>query len=55
MGVAKINFRLIFTVAALAIVLLAAVCVIGVGYLVAKSHAIGRYAPVGDPVNFKQK
>ncbi|MGD0464376.1 MAG: hypothetical protein ABSB74_17980 [Tepidisphaeraceae bacterium] len=51
----KLNFRLLFTMAAIGIVLLAAVCAIGIGYLVATSHAIGNFAPIGDPTNFKHK
>ena len=53
--VAKLNLRMIFTVAAIGIVLLMALCAIGIGYEMAASHAIGRYAPVGDPTNFKHK
>lgn len=52
---AKYNLRFIFTVVALGIVLLVALCAIGIGYEIAASHAIGRYAPVGDPTNFKHK
>jgi len=54
-AVVKLNFRLLFTMAAIGIVLLAAVCAIGIGYLVATSHAIGNFAPIGDPTNFKHK
>jgi hypothetical protein len=54
-AVAKVNFRLIFTVAAIGIVLLVALCAVGIGYMVAASHAIGHFAPIGDPTNFKHK
>lgn len=52
---ARPNFRLIMTVAALGIVLLLAVSVIGLGYLEAASHSIGKFAPIGDPTNIKHK
>jgi hypothetical protein len=55
MGVAKYNLRFIFTLVALGLVLLVAGFSIWVGYEVAASHAIGRYAPVGNPTNFKHK
>lgn len=49
------NFRLIFTVAALSIVILMAVLVIGIGYEAAASHAIGHFAPIGQGTNGKQR
>jgi hypothetical protein len=52
---ARPNFRMIFTIAVIVSVLLFAVTVIGLGYLEATAHAIGKYAPVGDPVNGKHK
>jgi hypothetical protein len=54
-AVAKYNLRFIFTVTVLAIALLASACAIGIAYEMAASHAIGRYAPIGDPTNFKHK
>jgi hypothetical protein len=53
--VAKLNLRLIFTVATIGIVVLVALCAIGIAYEMAASHAIGRYAPIGEPTNFKHK
>jgi hypothetical protein len=53
--VARRNIRLIVTVAALGIVLLLAMTVIGLGYLAASSQSIGHFAPVGDPINSKRK
>jgi hypothetical protein len=54
-GVAKYNLRFIFAVAALVIVLLVGAFAIWIGYEAAASHAIGRYAPFGQPTNFKHK
>jgi heme/copper-type cytochrome/quinol oxidase subunit 2 len=54
-AVAKYNLRFIFTVTVLVIVLLVSICLIGIAYEIAASHAIGRYAPIGEPTNFKHK
>lgn len=55
MRVAKYNLRFIFTLVALGFVLLMAGCAIWIGYEVAASQAIGRYAPIGQPTNGKHK
>ena len=51
----KLNVRLILIVSVLAIVALLAIGLILVGYAVATQHAIGNFAPVGNPVNVKTK
>ncbi|HEX4054407.1 MAG TPA: hypothetical protein VHX86_09085 [Tepidisphaeraceae bacterium] len=51
----KINFRLIFTITALGIVILIAALFIGIGYEAAASHAIGHFAPIGQGTNGKHK
>ena len=46
---------MIVTIAALGIVLLLAVTIIGLGYMAAATQSIGHFAPIGDPVNGKHK
>jgi hypothetical protein len=49
----NLNFRLIFVITVLSLVVLAAVLFVLIGYEQARHHAIGNYAPVGQPTNFK--
>jgi len=46
---------LIATIAAIGVVFLLAIIIIGLGYLAASGNAMGKFAPVGDPVNGKTK
>ena len=48
----NLNLRFIFTVGVLVAVVLVAVGVILIGYEEARRHAIGNFAPVGQPTNF---
>jgi hypothetical protein len=50
-----LNFRFIFTIAVLLFGLLLAASFIWIGYEEARHHAIGNYAPIGDPTNFKSR
>jgi hypothetical protein len=52
---ARRNYRLIITITFVAIVVLFAITIIGLGYLSATSQSIGTFAPVGDPTNIKHK
>jgi hypothetical protein len=49
------KIRLIVTIVAVGFVVLLAVTLIGLGYLEASSQSIGRFAPIGDPINTKHK
>jgi len=48
----KLNFRFIFTITVLIVVALAAVLFILIGFEQARHHAIGNFAPIGQPTNF---
>jgi hypothetical protein len=48
----KLNFRFIFAITVLTLVILAAVLFILIGYEQARHHAIGNFAPIGQPTNF---
>jgi hypothetical protein len=52
---ARPNYRLIFTITFVAIIVLFAITIIGLGYLSATSQSIGTFAPIGDPINVKHK
>jgi len=52
---ARRNYRLIFTITFVAIIVLFAITIIGLGYLSATSQSIGTFAPIGDPINVKHK
>jgi hypothetical protein len=52
---AKFNYRFILTIAVLGMVVLLAGFCIFIAYEQASSHAIGNFAPVGNPTNFKHK
>jgi hypothetical protein len=54
-GNSKINFRMIFIVSILALTAFLAIGVILIGYAAATQHAIGKFAPLGNPVNVKTK
>jgi len=54
-GNSKINFRLIFIISVLGLTALLAIGVILIGYAAATQHAIGKFAPLGNPVNGKTK
>ena len=51
----KLNLRLVLIISVLALMVLLSVGLILVGYAIATQHAIGIFAPLGHPTNFKLK
>jgi len=49
---ARLNLRFILTVTVLVLVVFVAAIFILIGYEEARHHAIGNFAPVGQPTNF---